>query len=77
MHDLLLDDEDYIEALVQIKQFAQDNNVEMKLVSADILRTIAAMLITIDLNQESLAMLVKVVYNLGYRDNRFVNLPVH
>lgn len=75
--DLLLDEEDYQSLVQQVEEFAEDYGVEMLHGSNGLIQVATTMLLAMERNAEAVMELTRFIYNVGYRDNKFRNLPVH
>ena len=77
MLDLLLDEEDYIAALLELDRFAEANGIEMDGSSQKIVEVATTLLLSMELEDNTFVMLVKLIYNVGYRDNHFKSPIIH
>jgi 5-bromo-4-chloroindolyl phosphate hydrolysis protein len=75
--DLLLNEEDYQKLIEQLRQFAKDNGVQMLNGSNGIIQVATTMLMVIEESPEAFMELTRLIYNVGYRDNKFTQLPIH
>lgn len=78
MEDLLLDESEFQYAIEELKQFAKRESIDIDLSnSLGLVTTITAILVAVELDAKSIAMLSKLVYNIGYRDNLFKSRYIH
>lgn len=77
MLDLLLDEEDYVAAILELKDFADKNGIDLDGSSKQIVEVATTLMLSIELEDDTFVMLAKLIYNVGYRDNHFKSSIIH
>lgn len=77
MLDLLLDEEDYVAAILELKKFADENEIEMDGSSKRIVEVATTLMLSVQLDDDTFVILAKLIYNVGYRDNHFKSSVIH
>jgi hypothetical protein len=75
--DLLLNEEDYVGSLEELKQFAEKNGYKIEGTSYDLVRVVTAVMMSQELPDHVFVMMAKLIYNIGYRDNHFKSAIIH
>lgn len=75
--DLLLDEEDYITALSFIEDYAQQFDLKYDGSSYSVMQIATTMLMATEMEPKLFVLLVKLIYNVGYRDNSFKSPNIH
>jgi hypothetical protein len=77
MLELLIDEEDYLINIKQLKDFAESQGIPFDGSSRKVVEVALTMMIATELDADAVVMLGKLIYNVGYRDNNFKTLNIH